>query len=479
MNSELPIAATQATLLRTSLMSLKSRFQAVADRGTPGNAWLIKWSQLEPGMSLFDQFAWIEGFSLKSLHTGITRLPFPVDNFIRGHQIIGEEQISAAAIDAARLLEGMPAWIWTELWSELPSGSSFPLGDGWQLWSEAVFELAWKGAPGSPLKASRWARIDANNINEMVYGLAPFQKLPADADWYSTLDNFAGASVHAINILLCWLEKWSGSPATGLDRNDSRGIAPSRILTDNGTLLDWDKLFAEGTPPNGAEPDVSDEYDYDVPEVMPSPDDRPEYSPSNQSGGPENPYRFACGAEIVQVHGFGEAVALEKTEGVERLIAIVTKRRVNVIELARIGAPQQDRNRSSVDIDADRLSERESANDERFESLLGDDAQFAVREAVGDLIAQRDAAAANGDDQEAGKLTALINAALQVSKLAVQAAAGTVRKSLDRTYDRLREGNHGITLANHFDQFITRPRGESDYVYAPDESHGKIDWNLK
>lgn len=198
-----------------------------------------------------------------------------------------------------------------------------------------------------------------------------------------------------------------------------------------------------------------------------------------RSEGDGSQYGFECGTEIVRVYGCGESVALERTEGVERLIAIVTRRQVNVMELARIGSAQEDRSRSSVDIDADRLSERESVNDERFESRLGDDAPSAVREAISDLIAQRDAAATRGDEQEAAALTAQINAALQCGKAALQAAAGTVRRSLDRTYDRLREGEHGTTLAKHFDQFVTRPRKESEYVYSPDESHGKIDWYVK
>lgn len=192
-----------------------------------------------------------------------------------------------------------------------------------------------------------------------------------------------------------------------------------------------------------------------------------------------HPYRFECKPEIVHVYGFGESAALEKTEGVERLIAIVTKRRVNVMELVRIGVPQQGRDRSSVDVDADRLSERESVNDERFESRLGDDAPSAVREAVRELIEQRDAASDRGDDQGAGELTEQINAALQGGKTAFQAAAGNVRKTLDRTYDRLREGKHGTALAKHFDQYVKRPRGESDYVYAPDEADGKIVWSVK
>lgn len=192
-----------------------------------------------------------------------------------------------------------------------------------------------------------------------------------------------------------------------------------------------------------------------------------------------HPYRFECKPEIVHVYGFGESVALEKTQGVERLIAIVTRRRVKVMELVRIGVPQQGRDRSSVDVDADRLSERESVNDERFESRLGNDAPPAVQEALRELIEQRDAAVARGDDQGAVVLTARLNAALERGKSAIGKAAAAVKKTLDRTYTRLRKNNHGTELAKHFKRCVNRARGEPDYVYAPGESDGKIVWSVK
>lgn len=209
------------------------------------------------------------------------------------------------------------------------------------------------------------------------------------------------------------------------------------------------------------------------------PDKQSTVEPPPKGHREEHPYRFECGPAIVRIVGLGEDVTLERTEGVERLIAVVTKRRISVTELARIGSAQHGRTRNSVDVDADRLTERESVNDERFESRLGDDAPFAVREAVRELIARRDAAAARGADDEESELTAQINAALQAGKTNLQAAAGTVRKSLERTYERLREGDHGIALAKHFDTFVERPRKEPDFVYAPDESHGEIVWIMK
>lgn len=194
----------------------------------------------------------------------------------------------------------------------------------------------------------------------------------------------------------------------------------------------------------------------------------------------KNQYTFLVSGEIVQVSAFGESVSIERTAGVDRLIAIVTRQRVGVLELARIGATQKERNQSSDTVDADRLSEREAVNNERFEPRLGEDTPFNVKEAVRELIEDRNAAKARGDLQTQENLTKQIDAVLQPAKSAVNSAAATVRKSLDRTYERLGKGEKGVKLATRFQKCVERPRGEADFVYAPDESHGeKIAWEVK
>jgi len=185
--------------------------------------------------------------------------------------------------------------------------------------------------------------------------------------------------------------------------------------------------------------------------------------------------------EFVRICGLGEDVTLEKTEGVERLIAIVTAptRRYGVMELAKIGAAQQVSDRDSVDLDADRLTERESVDDEQYESALGDDASQVVRDEVGDLIARKKAAVERGDVAEAKTLKQQIDAVLNPLKPALGNAAKTVKNSLDRTYKRLRKDGIGKLLAAHFDKYVTRPRQSAEFVYAPDESKGKIVWIVK
>lgn len=192
-------------------------------------------------------------------------------------------------------------------------------------------------------------------------------------------------------------------------------------------------------------------------------------------------FSFEVHNEFVWIRGFSEGVMLEKTEGVERLIAVVTSpnRIVKVMTLAQIGEPPKTTKRDSIDPDGNGLTERESVNDERFGSALGDDALQAARDAVGDLMAERDAAADAGDDDKAERLTEQINASLDRLKPDLQKAAATVRRSLDRTYDRLRKDGEGKLLAAHFDKCVIRRRKSPDYVYETDESQRKIVWKVK
>lgn len=190
-------------------------------------------------------------------------------------------------------------------------------------------------------------------------------------------------------------------------------------------------------------------------------------------------FSFEVHSEVVRIRGFSEDVTLEKTEGVQRLIAIVAAptRRAAVMGLTRIGVAQSPADSDLIDRDG--LTERESVNAERFESALGADALQAARDAIGDLIEERDAALSDGDDDKAERLTEQINVSLNRPRTELQEAAAVVRKSLDRTYDRLRKDGKGKLLAAHFAKYVERPRQSPDYVYEPDESGRKISWNLR
>ena len=192
---------------------------------------------------------------------------------------------------------------------------------------------------------------------------------------------------------------------------------------------------------------------------------------------------FEVKSEFVRICGLGEDVTLENTEGVQRLIAIVTAqtRRVAVMELARIGADQEAVDRGSIDLDADGLSGRESVNDDQFEPVLGDDALRGTDNEVGRLIAERGAALSAGHDDIAKQLTEQINASLYRAKSDFQKAARNVRKTLDRTIEWLRDKSDGkgTRLAKHFDDHVKRRPKESEFVYSPDESNQKFSWTRK
>ncbi len=190
---------------------------------------------------------------------------------------------------------------------------------------------------------------------------------------------------------------------------------------------------------------------------------------------------FEVRSEFVRVCGFSEDVSLEMTEGIERLIAIVTAqtRRMSVMELARIGSAQKATDRGSIDLDADELTERESVNNERFESALGDNASQAVRDEVVDLIARKKAAVERGDAAQAKALKQQIDVILNPLRSELSKAAKTVQNSLDRTYQRLRDDDKGNRLAAHFEKCVNRPRESPEYVYQPDESERKILWIAK
>ena len=118
-------------------------------------------------------------------------------------------------------------------------------------------------------------------------------------------------------------------------------------------------------------------------------------------------------------------------------------------------------------------------NNDRFEAVLGADASQAARDAIRDLIAERDAAESDGDEDKAESLTKQIHASLNRPKTELQEAAALVRKTLARTYKRLGKDGKGKLLAAHFAKYVERPRQSAEFVNEPDESERKIRWNLK
>lgn len=192
-------------------------------------------------------------------------------------------------------------------------------------------------------------------------------------------------------------------------------------------------------------------------------------------------HSFEVQNEFVRIRGFGEDLLLKPTAGVDRLIAIVTsrQRRVSVWDLMKIGAEQEKSGSVPVDCENGGLVEHETLDDDDEEFVLGADANHAVKEAVGKLIAQKKDAQASGDLTEAKRLKEQIDATLEPFKKTLKVAAKSVSHSLNRTYQRLRKDKKGPLLAGHFERYVKRLHKESDFVYVPDEHAGKIAWELK
>ena len=131
-----------------------------------------------------------------------------------------------AATEGGRLLRALPDWLKQVVWQAWGGGFWSGQADGPDLWTNAVFELAWQKRTGSPLAAERLAWLEnhtlkiedlpkyrsstngprAQGFDELVehVGNPP-------AYWYSELSNVWRASEAAVALLLHWLEHPPGT----------------------------------------------------------------------------------------------------------------------------------------------------------------------------------------------------------------------------------------------------------------------------
>jgi hypothetical protein len=208
-------------LLRSSFASLKSRFQAIADRGIPTKVWLIQHHSLEG-----DILGMIPGFKFGNSWGGAsasnpggwailsdrkTEVEFP--RFTRWVQFEGgsETSLKPVSIDAARLLRVLPDKLLPRLWDNLPIGTD--LANNEIAWVDAVFELAWREVLGSPLRADKFVpmgidtRVSLSSYAAFFRDFRPGEIPDLNPDWFSTLDSFAIASVYAIDIISNWIDQ--------------------------------------------------------------------------------------------------------------------------------------------------------------------------------------------------------------------------------------------------------------------------------
>ena len=230
-------------LLRQSIESLKSRFRA--ECGLPGKAWLMKLTN-QPGLSPEANFGRLRGFDIG--RCGVASLG-------RKRWASLPERLQPMSADAAWLVSQLPG----ELVKRLPPECfATTLRDGWPLWVAMVFGLAWRGVSGSPLRALQVVPLDDNSSIEL--GSVPYMKgypweytdeqiaAVTTKGWYSKLDNFAVASIQAIDILQSWM---ADVPTRGAEAN---GEPPKPVERQTGTLAGGDgggESEADGKPANG------------------------------------------------------------------------------------------------------------------------------------------------------------------------------------------------------------------------------------
>lgn len=201
-------------LLRSSLDDLKLRFQAVAaEPGAPIRAWMahvhIKRGE-KPAIyshlvDMIDSYYWPTKEPTPSAllwQLGTAAIGRGVPPFRREIRVKCSTRLSTIGTDAAKLLDSLPPSVAVRLWRDLPAKTQLLAVAGFPRWALACFELANANVVGSPLRAVRNTPITEEQARTV---LAVGLKLPADADWYAMLPDFAAASVQAIDILQSWL----------------------------------------------------------------------------------------------------------------------------------------------------------------------------------------------------------------------------------------------------------------------------------
>ena len=194
--------ATGLGLLRSSLVDHKSRFRAVANRGEPCKAWLMRVTSL-PDISPEANFARMGGFDAR--RSGV---------FALGGERWASlpEPLQSVADDAARSVKQLPV----DIAKLLPPECWCSTADDWRSWVAVVFGLAWSPVRCSPIHAERVVPLNDREsiLLESVPGMKDWplhltdEQIAAvrEKGWYSTLDDFAAASVQAIDVLMSWLD---------------------------------------------------------------------------------------------------------------------------------------------------------------------------------------------------------------------------------------------------------------------------------
>ena len=144
-----------------------------------------------------------------------------------------------AATELGRLLDDMPVAVKSQVWRNWLHGFAKPQAA--DLWTNAVFELAWQKHPGSGLEAERkvWHENTAMELECYLDIQSGKQELPdmfrplvehagnPPAYWYSWIPNVWRASIAAIDVLRLMLRQ---TPAEIAGQLSADGIAGVRAL---------------------------------------------------------------------------------------------------------------------------------------------------------------------------------------------------------------------------------------------------------
>ncbi len=222
--------------LRSSLNDVKLRFQAANDPDSPSKAWMLHAHHMNGKKPSIDELA--DGYNsyrekpspsdLGAIRVAaVGRLVSP---FQRRVQLKGYQRLQPICDDAGRLVDGLPNAVQSRLWCGLPDGTQL-MGEGLSRWMLAVFELGNANVAWSSLRCLRNFPSNPEQIRAIFAQEIP---LPAGAEWFATLPDFAAASVQAIDILQSWLADVpkqvpeAAADGDGKDKRDGHSDTPKK-----------------------------------------------------------------------------------------------------------------------------------------------------------------------------------------------------------------------------------------------------------
>lgn len=219
---------------RANLESIKRRFQRLAGNGSVGKAWLVH-QFLKPGTGQYaingdyssTIFEYLEGFpppnaveyvgeesgDFREFPDGIPRAPFAKRIAQKRVVIGGMKFIESPSKDASEALGELPDALEHRIWPEREQHFFRGNLNDFIFWYFAVFELARQPANKSKLSAPR--NIPLHPARKDLGWPASVQEAKdyhGSVDWFQRLDNFATASVLAVDVLLNWLDELEADP---------------------------------------------------------------------------------------------------------------------------------------------------------------------------------------------------------------------------------------------------------------------------